>query len=380
MSSAILASVESDWYLTGCVAPGEPARRLPIHSSPFQIGRRPGVGLQLASPRVSKLHAEIVIRGEQVVLRDMGSTNGTFVNGSRVYEDAPIHEGDLLQFADTELRIERRPADRGMQTVESQSFEWLWTLTQFDKLMDEGGIIPHFQPIIAVEENATVGYEVLARSRVAGLENPKLMFEVAEQLERACELSELCRCEGLSAAQALPGYPVIFLNTHPHEDLRELVGAMRLLRAKYPEQPIAVEIHEASVTDTKLMREVRGALKDLDVELAYDDFGAGQSRLVDLIEVPPDYLKFDMSLIRDVHKASAHQHQMLSTLVRMVREVGIVALAEGVERREEIATCQQLGFNYAQGYFFGKPAPIDQVLTDVLAARAPAAEPKNVVA
>jgi EAL domain-containing protein (putative c-di-GMP-specific phosphodiesterase class I) len=302
------------------------------------------------------------------------------VNGRRIYEDTPIGENDLLQFADTELRIERRPADRGMQTVESQSFEWLWTLTQFDKLMDEGGVTPYFQPIIALAENATVGYEVLARSRVAGLENPKLMFDVAEQLERAGELSELCRCEGLAAAQALPGYPVIFLNTHPHEDLRELVGALRLLRAKYSEQPIAVEIHEAAVTDPRLMREVRGALKELDVELAYDDFGAGQSRLVDLIEVPPDYLKFDMSLIRDVHKASANQHQMLATLVRMVREVGIVALAEGVERREEIVTCQQLGFNYAQGYYFGKPAPIDQVLTQVLAARAPNSQPENVVA
>lgn len=380
MSPAILASIDSDWFLSGCIAAGEPSRRLPIHSSPFQIGRRPGVGLQLASPRVSKLHAEIVVQGNELVLRDMGSTNGTFVNGRRIYEDTPIGENDLLQFADTELRIERRPADRGMQTVESQSFEWLWTLTQFDKLMDEGGVTPYFQPIIALAENATVGYEVLARSRVAGLENPKLMFDVAEQLERAGELSELCRCEGLAAAQALPGYPVIFLNTHPHEDLRELVGALRLLRAKYSEQPIAVEIHEAAVTDPRLMREVRGALKELDVELAYDDFGAGQSRLVDLIEVPPDYLKFDMSLIRDVHKASANQHQMLATLVRMVREVGIVALAEGVERREEIVTCQQLGFNYAQGYYFGKPAPIDQVLAQVLAARAPSSQPENVVA
>jgi EAL domain-containing protein (putative c-di-GMP-specific phosphodiesterase class I) len=374
MSPAILASadgVDTDWYLSGCLAPGEPARRLPIHSSPFQIGRRPGVGLQLPSPRVSKVHAEIVVRNGEVVLRDLGSTNGTFVNGERILADTPVAEGDLLQFADTELRIERKPADRGMQTIESQSFEWLWTLTQFDKLMDDGGIIPYFQPIIALAENATVGYEVLARSRVPGMENPGLMFEAAEQLHRACELSEVCRRAGLSAAQALPGYPVIFLNTHPNEDLRsDVIGSLRALRAEYPEQPVVVEIHEAAVTDTRLMREFRAVLKDMDVELAYDDFGAGQSRLVDLIEVPPDYLKFDMSLVRDVHKASASQHQMLGTLVRMVREVGVVALAEGVERREEIATCQQLGFNYAQGYFFGKPAPIDQVLSHVLAARA----------
>ena len=59
-------------------------QRLPISSLPFQVGRKPGMSLCLPVPHVSKLHAEIFERGGILWVRDMGSTNGTYVNGNRV--------------------------------------------------------------------------------------------------------------------------------------------------------------------------------------------------------------------------------------------------------------------------------------------------------
>ena len=109
------------------------------------------------------------------------------------------------------------------------------------------------------------------------------------------------------------------------------------------------------MTDPVQMRELHGQLRALDMKLAYDDFGAGQARLVELIDVPPDYLKFDRKLIQDIHAASAQRQQMLGTLVRMVRDLGIAPLAEGVETEEEASTCGQLGFTLAQGYLYGRP-------------------------
>ena len=108
------------------------------------------------------------------------------------------------------------------------------------------------------------------------------------------------------------------------------------------------------------MHRLRDALRDMDISLAYDDFGAGQARLLELTEVPPDYVKFDINLIRNIHLGNAGRQQTLQTLVRMVRELGIATLAEGIECAEEVEVCRQIGFDYAQGYYFGRPAPITE--------------------
>jgi EAL domain-containing protein (putative c-di-GMP-specific phosphodiesterase class I) len=101
---------------------------------------------------------------------------------------------------------------------------------------------------------------------------------------------------------------------------------------------------------------LRRQLNDLSIELAYDDFGAGQARMLDLVEVPPDVLKFDISLIRNINNASPKRHKMVRTLVEMVRDFGISPLAEGIETSAEAETCLHLGFELAQGFYFGRPA------------------------
>jgi EAL domain-containing protein (putative c-di-GMP-specific phosphodiesterase class I) len=172
------------------------------------------------------------------------------------------------------------------------------------------------------------------------------------------ELSRMLRWEGLHAAAVFPDQPRLFVNTHPSEMNAEgLLESMASLREFSPDQPIVLEIHEKAVTDPAMMNELRAALVDLDMQLAYDDFGAGQTRLVELVEVRPDYLKFDMGLIRDIDKASDGRQQMLASLVQMTRELGVITLAEGVETEGEHLTCQQLGFEMGQGFFYGKPAP-----------------------
>jgi EAL domain-containing protein (putative c-di-GMP-specific phosphodiesterase class I) len=72
--------------------------------------------------------------------------------------------------------------------------------------------------------------------------------------------------------------------------------------------------------------------------------------------VRPDYIKFDMGLIRGIDQAAGPRQTMLETLVKMVLDLGIVALAEGVETAGEGATCRQIGFQLAQGFHYGKPA------------------------
>ena len=112
------------------------------------------------------------------------------------------------------------------------------------------------------------------------------------------------------------------------------------------------------------MRELRASLTALDIQLAYDDFGAGQARLNELTEVPPDILKFDMILVHNIDKVSSDRQQMIAALVNMVRKLGITPLAEGVETAAEANMCIELGFELAQGYHFGRPVPMSKIVAD----------------
>ena len=149
-----------------------------------------------------------------------------------------------------------------------------------------------------------------------------------------------------------------FVNTHPAEMSEPgLAESLRTVREVHRSQPLTLEIHESAVSDLQSMNSLKNVLEELDIQLAYDDFGSGQARLVELIEIRPDYLKFDISLVHNIDGASAQHQQMVASLVRMVRDLGVVPLAEGIETEEEYEVCREIGFELAQGYYFGRPAP-----------------------
>ncbi len=349
----------SIWLLSGQVADGETVRHVPIHTSPFRVGRRSDMALCLPCRTVSGFHAEILDSGEHLLLRDVGSTNGTYVNGQRIHGQCVIHSDDLIQFADLPFRARRQFADTSCQTVHEDLCDHALALVQFDQLMSSRAVIPFYQPIVDLDTKLTMGYEVLGRSEVFGLEMPAAMFRAAAQLDLEVDLSRMFRWEGVRATVMRDDPPHLFVNTHPSELVKPgLLESMRALREMSPTQRITLEIHEASVTNVMAMNELRSALADLKMGLAYDDFGAGQNRLMELVEVRPDYLKFDMGLIRHIHLAPEKRQMMLQTLVRMVCDLGVVPLAEGIECEDEGVVCRQLGFTLAQGYYYGRPAPV----------------------
>jgi EAL domain-containing protein (putative c-di-GMP-specific phosphodiesterase class I) len=359
---SVTTPIDTFWCLEGLVDQGQIKRHIPVKSNPFQVGRHPKCDLVLQSRNISKSHAHLISAGELLAVRDLQSTNGTYVNGKRISSDTLLNEGDFVQFADTEFRTTKEVAKNFERTIEKSNVGAPGVLSQFDRLINQQCIVPFFQPVVAFGSEKTIGYEVLARSTLKGLENPQEMFSTAARLNLEEKLSSLCRTVGVLAGRELEGQPQIFVNTHPAESLMTgVLRSLRELRTLVPEQPITLELHEATVTDPRSMKELRARLTDLNVSLAYDDFGAGQSRLIDLVQVPPDYLKFDIHMIRDLHQASAAQRQLVKTLVAMVRDFNIAPLAEGIECREEKEVCEELGFQFAQGYYFGRPTPLNAV-------------------
>ena len=82
----------TSWFLLGVAEGGRRIWRIPLEELPFRVGRRGGLHLTLPSDSVSSEHAEIYAEGSSLFVRDLGSTNGTFVNRDRI-EQSPLEEG-----------------------------------------------------------------------------------------------------------------------------------------------------------------------------------------------------------------------------------------------------------------------------------------------
>ena len=101
------------WNLVGALYPGEPAQTVVLDAPRFRIGRRPGLNLALPSMQVSMVHAEFVQIGGRIFIRDLNSTNGTYVNGRRIdSHDVALRDGDRIRVGTLELRLLRSWVDK----------------------------------------------------------------------------------------------------------------------------------------------------------------------------------------------------------------------------------------------------------------------------
>jgi EAL domain-containing protein (putative c-di-GMP-specific phosphodiesterase class I) len=245
----------------------------------------------------------------------------------------------------------------------TDTIPWTAALMQFERLMDPGGLVPHYQPIVRLLDRETVGFECLARSDVNDLESPEQMFSAANQLEQEEELSEVMRRESTQAAAQLQKPGVLFMTTHPKEGFGyRLEQSLRELRRSSPKLSIAIEIREDIVSDTARTKKFREFLKELDMKLVYDNFGADQNRLRQLVEIPPDYLKFDVDFVRGIDQATDRRRDLVRSLIQAVHKLNIVSVAAGIETEAEARVCGELGFKLGQGFFFGHPKSIETAM------------------
>jgi EAL domain-containing protein (putative c-di-GMP-specific phosphodiesterase class I) len=352
------------WYLESCVPESPFTTSTPLRPLPFRIGRRLDLPMVLSSPMISWEHAEISQVDGALSLRDLGSTNGTFVNARRIVTSTPLAEGDILRFAFLEFRLGRAAVPGALRQDTARVSALPQTLidqsAHLTELLGERAVEALFQPIIGLADGRPLGFEILGRGSHQRLpRNPSELLEIAHRLGAAAGLSHLFRLCGVEAARALPPQSRVFANTHPVElqSPEDLLRSLRQVREMAPEMPFTLEVHEKGIAGLSFLSALRSGLRELGIQLAYDDFGVGQSRLIELTEVPPDVLKFDAALIRNIDKGPASRHTLLSSMVRAASEMGIVTVAEGVETGAALETCRELGFDAAQGYFYSIPAP-----------------------
>jgi EAL domain-containing protein (putative c-di-GMP-specific phosphodiesterase class I) len=359
------------WVLESRLGEDGSLQRTPVQPLPFRVGRSAGLQLVLPSAHVSKTHAEIYSDGLALRVRDLGSRNGTFLNREPV-SDAPLHEGDVLHFGNYEFRVARDLPEAAEGDDEGTLIRTAPLSRHFAsgeplvrRLIDEGAVTMHFQPIVTLPSARVAAYEALGRGRFPGLpESPVELFDLAAALgpDAQAELSRLFRRKAVELVRDRAEPPVLFLNTHPVELERPgLLESLEELRTFAPQVDLVLEIHESALAQTDFITWLRARLTEINVALAYDDFGAGQARLFELAEAPPHYLKFDRRFVTGLDHAPTSRQRLVASLVAAARELLVKTVAEGIETAEEAAACMRAGFSHAQGYHFARPAPVEKV-------------------
>lgn len=355
MTGSVSSLPEGLWVLVRSTSDNGSNHRMNVMGPSFTVGRHPSCNLCLSDGTVSGRHAEIVTINRDLFIRDLNSTNGTLLNGRRLQHLTGLRSGDVLHFGSVMYTLQSSTDECTSSTVTADVSAEALAQLQFEKLLRRPALRPYFQPIVRLSDTGRIGYEVLSRSYLLGLETPDKMFRVAASRNVEAELSQVCRTEGLRIGESLPNLQ-FYLNTHPVElNDSALFKSLEDLRSEFPKTQVVLEVHEGAVASSAMLRDVRRVTSELGMGLAYDDFGSGQARLKELFEVPPDVLKFDVKFVHGLPFTTAQHRSTIQSLIRIVKDLNVIPLAEGVETVDEASVCFELGFEFAQGYLFGRP-------------------------
>jgi diguanylate cyclase (GGDEF)-like protein len=232
--------------------------------------------------------------------------------------------------------------------------------TEFRELLANRRIVAHVQPIVSFETGEPLGWEALSRGpQGSRFERPDTLFSFAEEIGELYALEKICRERAIERAGELPAGTKLFLNINPRtiDDPQFTKGETRRLLERVGLSPsdIVFEITERhSIQDYPMFRKTLEHYRQQGYLIAVDDAGAGYSSLQSIVELCPDFIKMDMSLVRDVHHDPVKQ-ALLEAFVTLARKIRCKIIAEGIEREEEVKTLLALGIDYGQGFLLGRP-------------------------
>jgi EAL domain-containing protein (putative c-di-GMP-specific phosphodiesterase class I) len=213
---------------------------------------------------------------------------------------------------------------------------------------------PAFQPILSSDSGELFGYEALLRTDEPSLPNPGAVLDAAERLSQLTRLFRTMRertCKLFAAA----GTPwTLFLNLHPKDLVDPSLLDPNSLVYRCAGN-IVLEVTERSALDriTDLRRRI-ALLRGAGYRIAIDDLGAGYAGLNSFAALEPEFVKFDMALVRNIHQSDVKQ-RLMRVMSGLCHDMGIKLVAEGIETNEERDAVIDLGCDLLQGFRFGRP-------------------------
>jgi EAL domain-containing protein (putative c-di-GMP-specific phosphodiesterase class I) len=358
--------------LERAVGNGQPPEVIELDRFPFTVGRNETCDYQIASTRVSREHAELLRQGDTFRVRDLQSTNGTFLNGQRITGEAPLRDGDLLVIADVEFCFCNRLQSAGRITVtqvmdappEDDSDtaiarDFVAAVRSLQESLLHRAARNRFQPIVDLTDGQTVGFEALPRQPqgIAPLSTSDSLLAVE------CRLTErfqhVHRLMAVEQAAKIPGDVSLLLSLRPAEvGADALPHSLARLQSMLQGRAIIAGIPDSAVADIPYFRHFLDRLRELGLKIAYDGFAAGHAQIKAHRELAPDYVKLAPLLARGVDRSSERQRQ-LSALVQAAGEIGSELIITGIHSENEAQTCRELGCRLAQGDHYGRPQTID---------------------
>ncbi len=217
-----------------------------------------------------------------------------------------------------------------------------------------GSLWMAYQPIVSAKTGELFGFEALLRSGEPTLPSPVAVLDAAERLGRLSDLGRSIRSKAAGAMPDAAPAALLFVNLHARdlEDPSLFSKESPLCRIA---PRVVLEITErASLDGVKNARERIAHLRELGFRIAVDDLGAGYAGLTSFAQLEPEFVKLDMSLVRDVNDSAVKQ-KLVRSMCALCKDMDIVVVAEGIETRAERDACTALGCDLLQGYFIAKP-------------------------
>lgn len=299
--------------------------------------------------------------------------------GVAVYPEHGDNSTDLLRHADVAMYQAKHSGDalvvydHGMNVRVERTVQISGRLQQ--ALKDGIGLELHVQGQVALNNQSWSGAEVLLRWNDAqlGVVSPGEFIPIAEERGLITKLDRFVieqTCIALARWREHHGQVRIPLTVNVSMALFERKSFVTWLQKLLRKHAVAVEDLGLEITESGLMQNPTGALRTsaaltrLGTSLAIDDFGTGYSSLVYLKQFSATMVKVDQSFIRNIDTDPRSQTIVRAT-INMVRELGMQVLAEGVETKAEADWLKESGCQFAQGYFYARPQPIDDFLRSV---------------
>jgi EAL domain-containing protein (putative c-di-GMP-specific phosphodiesterase class I) len=222
-------------------------------------------------------------------------------------------------------------------------------------LLERGlqGLFMVYQPIVSWRRQQGFAHEALVRTSERAIPHPGALIDLAQRCGRLDELGRRIRA---AAALVARDTPRLFVNLNPtdflDEDLYDGTAPLSLMATS-----VVLEVTErAGLESIADLAQRLTHLRALGFRIAIDDLGEGYAGLTSLARVQPEFVKLDLSLVRNVDALQANRRIVRSTL-RLCRELHCQVIAEGVETVAERDALVGVGCDLLQGYLFARPTP-----------------------
>ncbi len=279
----------------------------------------------------------------------------------------PEHSGSietLLKYADYAMYVAKRNNKRSIETYDAKMYGsqdiQLRNSDALTKMLQYNLVHYAFQPIVDVRTGKVFAYEALMRPDV------EPFFTVAEALDTARREGKLVQVEEMTLFNALEAFDGfmksgsiskdthLFVNSISNQCVSVETGELFVEKyGKYAKQ-LVLEITEEERIDQEIWALKEHHHRILGGKVALDDYGSGYNSEVTLLVISPEYIKIDMTIVRDIH-TSKDKQQIVDNIVRYAHDRGKFIIAEGTESEDEVKKLIELNVDYMQGYFFGKP-------------------------